>query len=90
MNDQVIKNMKNAMAATVQYTIAEVGLIPEECSDLIKAVLQDPTKDTPVTIALGCALQDCQKQKNYEPLKKFQKQVDERKQKESKRKAGES
>jgi len=56
----------NAIAMTLQNTIAALGPIPDRHGDWIR---EDMEEVDPVRIpALGCYLEDCIKSGSYEPL----------------------
>ena len=68
--------MKEALAITVQNTIAKLGLIPNETGDFVREVMSFESDNSLVEIpALGCYLGECVKVGNYKPLLKGMKDI---------------
>lgn len=80
MMDKLIDLLISRLVLTIQQTQAALGPFPDVEGEWLKRVLGKTLKaDMPVLImGLGCALDDCVKQKSFDSLKKFYKDAEER------------
>lgn len=60
--------LSEQIAVTVQNAIAKLGLIPNECGDHVRNIIGG--EDLSAVMALGCYLEDCIKEGNYNQLEK--------------------
>lgn len=76
MKDQIM-SVKDAIALTLQATISQLGFMSDNHGTMVKEIL---AKDDFVMIAaLGCHLDECREEKNYnslDRLSRFMSEVD--------------
>ncbi len=65
---KLIQRMKDLLVITIQNTIAQLGILPDEYGVGVKSVLG--SYDELAVMSLGCYLEECQRQGNYSSLKK--------------------
>lgn len=74
MKDSVPPMMRNMIAITLQTTISKIGFLPDQYGDMVKSIIAGD--DSAAVLALGCYLEDCEKDGNYEPLEKMKRSLE--------------
>jgi len=64
-------DLKSMMGITLNTTISSVGLLPEEYKETVTRVVENARTDPAAMIALGCHLDECRRNQNYDSLGKF-------------------
>ena len=72
-----IEAMLQGMAMTLQGTISELGLVPNEHGDMVKEILG--SDGAALIIALGCHLDRCREEGSYKSLDKLKEEMENRK-----------